>query len=161
MASSVSEPSWRFATSSGRWAYVRFSASSPEFERLALHMSELGEKIGGGDDLLRALLPLARHYFNRGEPLRALALAKRSLRLTEATQDPSLLAEVRAMLGTLAYSCGNLREALSHSEDVAVYIEQTNPSFFIGPFQQRIILPNRARPAHDVAWPSRRGSQTG
>ena len=69
------------------WAsvYASFSGSSPEVERLALRMCELGEKIGRGDELLRGLLPLARLYFNRGEPLRALALAKRCL--TETTQD--------------------------------------------------------------------------
>jgi hypothetical protein len=106
-----------------------------------MHLRELGEKLGGGDELLRAVLPIARHYFNRGDPLRALAAAKRSLQLTEATHDPSLLAEVRIMVGTLAYSCGSLREASSHLEGASVNVEQTNPRFSIGPFRQRIIFP--------------------
>jgi predicted ATPase len=123
------------------WAlvYVTFGASSAEVERVALRMCELGEEIGRGDELVGGLLPLTRLYLNRGEPLRGLALAKRCL--TEATQDPRLLAEVRGVVGTLAFGCGSLREAVSNFEDLAVYVEQTDPKFFIGPFPGRIVRP--------------------
>jgi predicted ATPase len=120
------------------WAYVRFSPSAPELERLALHIYALGEKLGPSDGLVRALLPLARLYFNRGEPLRGLAPATRGLEVAESARDPSLVAESRAILGGLAFSCGRLREAVSHFEALAAYVEQTNPKFMIGPFPAHI-----------------------
>ena len=49
-----------------------------------------------------------------------------------------MLAEVRGVAGTLAFSCGSLREAVSNFEDLAVYVEQTDPKLFIGPFPGRI-----------------------
>jgi tetratricopeptide (TPR) repeat protein len=116
---------------------VRFAPSSPERERIALRMCELGEKIGESDELLRGLQVLAALYFNRGEPLRGLTPGKRCLRVAEATQDPRLLAGVHHTVGVLSLSCGNLREAVSHFEEAGRHIEQTNPEFLMGAFLGR------------------------
>jgi class 3 adenylate cyclase/tetratricopeptide (TPR) repeat protein len=121
--------------------YLRFSPSSPELECIALRMSELGEKIGQSDELLRGLLPLARLYFNRGEPLRGLAPARRCLQLAEVSQDPRLVAEVRFIAGVLALSSGSLREAVSRIENLASDVEQPNLDFFVGPFPARLVPP--------------------
>ena len=120
------------------WAYVRFSPASPELERLAVRIYTLGEKLGHSDELVHGLLSLARLYFNRGEVSRALAPAMRGLEEAESTRDPSLVAEARGIVGSLAYCRGESREAVSHFEAMAAYVEQTNPKFMIGPFPARI-----------------------
>jgi class 3 adenylate cyclase/tetratricopeptide (TPR) repeat protein len=120
------------------WAYVRFSPASPELERLALRIYALGEKLGHSDELVHGLLPLARLYFNRGEVSRALAPAMRGLEVAESTRDPSLVAEARGIVGSLAYCRGKSWEAVSHFEAIAAYVERTNPKFMIGPFPAHI-----------------------
>jgi predicted ATPase len=62
-------------------AFVRFGPSSAERERIAGRMCKLGERIGGGEELLRGLQALASIYFSRGEPLRGLALGRQCVQL--------------------------------------------------------------------------------
>ncbi|MBV8358588.1 MAG: AAA family ATPase, partial [Deltaproteobacteria bacterium] len=122
-------------------AYVRYGGSSPEIERLAQRMIELGEELGPGDELLRGLQALGRLYFSRGEPVRGLVPVRRCMQLAEARQDAQLLAEVRDVMGGLALLSGNLRDAVSQFEDVLHYVEQVNPYFRIGAFIGRVIYP--------------------
>jgi class 3 adenylate cyclase len=115
-------------------ALVGYGSSSPELERAALRMCELGEKIGEGEELLRGLQALARMYFSRAEPLRGLGAGRRCLQLAEVSQDPALLARGHHIVGFLAASCGNLREAIAHFEEAVVTSSERPPRFSWEPF---------------------------
>jgi predicted ATPase len=114
--------------------FATLGPNSPERERVLRRMCELGEKIGGGDSLLHGLQALANLYLNLGESRRGLATAKRAAQVAEATEDPGLLASVHYLVGFLAFSCGNLREAVAHFKDALRHMERTNRNFFVGPY---------------------------
>jgi tetratricopeptide (TPR) repeat protein len=98
-------------------AYVWHGGASQERERPIRRMCELGEKLGERDQLLRGLIALAVHHWVGGELLLGQELAKRNLDLAEATQDPRLLVEAHHYAGMMAFSCGNLRQALTYLDD--------------------------------------------
>ncbi|MBV8453999.1 MAG: tetratricopeptide repeat protein, partial [Deltaproteobacteria bacterium] len=95
-------------------AFVLHGAASQERERAVKRMCELGEKLGERAQLLRGLISLGALHWNRGESLLGYELAERYLDLAETMQDAQLLVEAHYNAGLLAYSCGNLRQALSH-----------------------------------------------
>jgi class 3 adenylate cyclase/tetratricopeptide (TPR) repeat protein len=107
-------------------AHVSHGSASPERERAIRRMCELGESIGEADQLLPGLLFLSQFYFVRGEPRQGLAISKRCLELAEGTQEAWLLTEAHSRHGLLAYSAGNFREAVSHSEQASLYSLRTD-----------------------------------
>jgi predicted ATPase len=109
-------------------AFVRYGGASAERESAVKRMCELGDRLGETDQLLRGLITLCNLYFVRGEPVRGLELARRCIELGGATQDAGLLADAHLVAGILAYSCGNLREAVSNLDDAALHSGRTNRS---------------------------------
>jgi class 3 adenylate cyclase/tetratricopeptide (TPR) repeat protein len=107
-------------------AFAQYGGSSVERERLIRRICELGERIGEVDQLLRGLITLCGLYFSRGEPVRGLEFASRCFELAEATQDEALLTGAYQTAGVLAYSCGNLREAVAHLETAAIHAGRTD-----------------------------------
>ena len=93
--------------------FVVYGANSSERERAVMRMRELGERLGGGQYLLRGLIPLSNMYYTRGEAVRGLELARRSIDLAEASGDPASLLAGLFYTGLLAYSCGKFQESLS------------------------------------------------
>jgi tetratricopeptide (TPR) repeat protein len=79
-------------------------------------MGELGERLGEPDELVGGRIQLCILHFTRGEALRGLEVARRTLELTEGTTDAGLLVDAHLTYGQVAYSCGMLREAASHFE---------------------------------------------
>jgi len=98
-------------------AFVLHGAISPERERAVRRMCELGEKLGGGEHSLRGLIALCNILYNRGESAGGLELARRCIALAEETAQAGLLAVAHEQAGLLAYSCGKLKEAISHMQD--------------------------------------------
>jgi DNA-binding winged helix-turn-helix (wHTH) protein len=107
-------------------AFALFGSSSLERERLIRRMCELGERLGEVDQLLRGLISLSGLYFSRGEPVLGLEFARRCFELADATQDAALLAGAYFTAGVLVYSCGQLREAVSHFEKATVHAGRTD-----------------------------------
>jgi class 3 adenylate cyclase/predicted ATPase len=115
-------------------AFVMHGGASQERERPIKRMCELGEKLGERDQLLRGLIALAVLHFNRGESLLGQELAKRNLDLADTTQDARLLAEAHGYAGTLAFSCGNLQEALLHLDDTMRHASGDRLADKVSPF---------------------------
>jgi tetratricopeptide (TPR) repeat protein len=115
-------------------AHVLYGATSPERERAIRQMCGLGAGIGEADALLRGSLALCQFYFVRGEPVKGIKLAKRSLELAGAAQEAWLLTEAHMRYGLLAYSSGKLREAVSHLEDATLHISRTERKVSPGGF---------------------------
>jgi tetratricopeptide (TPR) repeat protein len=109
-------------------AMVSDGFSSEQRERAIRRMCELGEKIGEGDQLLRALSALSGLYFTQGESARGLELARQCVALSDAAQNDGLLVDARYNAGMLARSCGNFREAVSYLEDGLRQANRTNCS---------------------------------
>ncbi|MBV8359221.1 MAG: AAA family ATPase, partial [Deltaproteobacteria bacterium] len=93
--------------------FVVYGANSSERERAVVRMRELGERLGGGQYLLRGLIPLSNMYFTRGEAVRGLELARRSIDLAEGSGDAASLLAGLFYAGLLANSCGKFQESLS------------------------------------------------
>ena len=110
-------------------ARVSRGLASPEYERVARRMCELGEKIGEDQRLLGGLLALAILYFARGEPARGFELSNRGLKIAELTEDPKLLAAAHGVAGLLANSSGDFARAASHHRSAMRYGRQANLRF--------------------------------
>jgi class 3 adenylate cyclase/predicted ATPase len=138
-------------------AYVMQGGASQERERPIRRMCELGEKLGERDQLLRGLTALASLHFNRGESLLGYDLAKRNLDLAETTQDPRLLVDAHHNAGMLAFSCGNLRQALSHLDDAQRHASgarlDDKVSTFGGSLYKSTFACVRALPLQLLGWP--------
>jgi class 3 adenylate cyclase/tetratricopeptide (TPR) repeat protein len=106
--------------------HTLYGGASAERERVIRRMCEVGEAIGEADQLLRGLLLRCHIYWIRDEPILALELVKRCLKLAEAIQEASLLADAHNRYGLVAYSSGKLREAVSHFEQCTLYSSQTD-----------------------------------
>jgi tetratricopeptide (TPR) repeat protein len=89
-------------------------------------MCELGERIGEKGQLLLGLTELCQLHFVRGEASEGLELATRCLGLAEETLDPESLAVAAQNAAFLAHSCGNLRQAVSHSQDALHYNDRAH-----------------------------------
>ena len=94
-------------------AFVLYGANSSEREHAVTRMRELGERLGGGQYLLRGLIPLSNMYSTRGEAARGLELARRSIDLAQASGDATSLLAGLFYAGLLAFSCGEFQESLS------------------------------------------------
>jgi class 3 adenylate cyclase/predicted ATPase len=101
--------------------FALLGAGSPERERAVRRMCELGERIGEKRQLLLGLTELCHLHFVRGEAREGLELAIRCLRVAEETHEPQTLAVSAHHVALLAHSCGNLRQAVSHSQDALCY----------------------------------------
>jgi class 3 adenylate cyclase/tetratricopeptide (TPR) repeat protein len=99
-----------------RIAFVLYGGASLQREHVIRRMCEVAEKIGGQKQA-ESLMTLANLYFQRGEVSQGMELANRCLGLTDATRDPSLLADVHMTTVLLAYMAGKLRESLAHDEE--------------------------------------------
>jgi predicted ATPase len=98
-------------------AFALLGAGSQERERAVRRMCELGEAIGEKGQLLLGLTELCHLHFVRGEASKGLELATRCLGLAEETRDPESLAVAAHHVALLAHSCGQLRQAVSQSQD--------------------------------------------
>src|SRR5262249_30318221 len=78
-------------------------------------------------------------HFVRGEAREGLELATRCLGLAEETREPEFLAVAAHHVALLAHSCGQLRQAISQSEDALVYAGRAHVSIW-----QIVILFNTA-----------------
>jgi tetratricopeptide (TPR) repeat protein len=101
-------------------AFVLYGASSNQRERAIRRMLELGELLGEPDELVGGRVQLCLLHFTRGEALRGLEVARRTLELIEGTTDAGLLVDAHLIYGQVAYSCGMLRDAASHFETAMV-----------------------------------------
>jgi tetratricopeptide (TPR) repeat protein len=106
--------------------FVVYGGPSPEREHVVRRVCELAEKVDEKEQLLRGLMALCNVYFTREETVEGFELAKRCLRLAEATGNESLLADACYSAGILAASCGRLREAASYFDDAALHVTRTN-----------------------------------
>jgi class 3 adenylate cyclase/tetratricopeptide (TPR) repeat protein len=97
-------------------AFILYGASSPERERAVRRMYELAERIGEGDQLVRALSALSTISYTRGESARGFELTKRCLMLVNEVRDNALLVDLHYNAGMVAWRCGKFREALSYKE---------------------------------------------
>jgi tetratricopeptide (TPR) repeat protein len=113
-------------------AFVLYGGSSPERERAIRRMCELGGEIGETDQSLRGLINLCALYFTRGETVRGLESSGRCLELAGLTEETGLRADAHFSCGSLASSCGNLREAVSNYEDGMRVIDRTSRSISWG-----------------------------
>jgi class 3 adenylate cyclase len=130
-------------------ALVLYGGPSPQREQVIIRMCQLGESIGEVDQLLRGLVSLCSVYFLRGESARGLELARRCLELSKPTADLGLLADVAYMAGSLAFTHGNLREALSHQEAGALHSRGIGTSFGLYGFIRGSSIANvRAQVVH-------------
>jgi class 3 adenylate cyclase/tetratricopeptide (TPR) repeat protein len=107
-------------------AFVLYGGPSPQREHVIRRMCEVGERIGEADLLLPGLITLCGLYFNRGEAIRGLELAKRCLELAEPTGDAGLLGDAHHNVALLANSSGKLREALLHLDDAILHRDRTS-----------------------------------
>jgi class 3 adenylate cyclase/predicted ATPase len=96
-------------------AYALHGGTSHEHERAIRRMCEIGDELGG-DHLLRGQIALTYNFFNKAEHARGLELARHCVDLAEASRDPGLLIDARAVAGLEASFCGNFREAIAHFE---------------------------------------------
>jgi tetratricopeptide (TPR) repeat protein len=102
-------------------AFALRGAGSQERERAVRRMCELGEAIGEKGQLLLGLTELCHLHFVRGEAREGLELATRCLGLAEEARDPEFLALAAHHVALLAHSCGELRQAVSQSQDALRY----------------------------------------
>jgi hypothetical protein len=138
-------------------AYVWHGGASQECERAVRRRCELSEKLGERDQLLRGLIALAILHVNRGESLLAYELAKRNLDRAETTQDARLLVEAHYCAGMLAYSCGDLRQALAHLDDAKRHASgarlDDKVSPLVGILHKGRFASFRALPLQLLGWP--------
>ena len=102
-------------------AFALLGAGSQGRERAVRRICELGEAIGEKGQLLLGLTELCHLHFVRGEAREGLELATRCLGLAGETRDPEFLAVAAHHVALLAHSCGELRQAVSQSEDALLY----------------------------------------
>jgi class 3 adenylate cyclase/tetratricopeptide (TPR) repeat protein len=102
-------------------AFGLLGAGSQERERAVRRICELGETLGEKSQLLLGLTELCHLHFVRGEASEGRELATRCLGLAEETRDPESLAVATQNAALLAHSSGNLREAVSYSQDALRY----------------------------------------
>jgi class 3 adenylate cyclase len=107
-------------------AFALLGVGSQERERAVRRMCQLGEAIGEKGQLLLGLTELCHLHFMRGEASERLELATQCLGLAEETHDPESLAVARRYVALLAHSCGNLRQAVSQSQDAIWYASRAN-----------------------------------
>jgi tetratricopeptide (TPR) repeat protein len=122
-------------------AFVQYGGGSHERERAISRMCELGEKLGEADQLLRGLTMLCNLYFVRGESVRGLEHANRCVELSAVGQHARLLVDAHFVAGALAFSCGKLREAVSHLEGAALLSRRIDHQVSIMGFHYRSLFP--------------------
>ncbi|MBV8358543.1 MAG: AAA family ATPase [Deltaproteobacteria bacterium] len=115
-----------------------YGMSSLETEPVIRRMCELGEKIGGREELLRGLIILSFLYLTRGEANRGLEVARRCVSLADSVQDARLRADAHLRAGLVALSCGKLREVVTHIEDAMRHAAEANPSLSTFGFSLKI-----------------------
>jgi class 3 adenylate cyclase/predicted ATPase len=107
-------------------AFALLGAGSQGRERAVRRICELGEAIGEKGQLLLGLTELCHLHFVRGEAREGLELATRCLGLAEEARDPEFLAVAANHVALLAHSCGQLRQAVSQSQDALRYAGRTH-----------------------------------
>jgi hypothetical protein len=101
-------------------AFVLYGASSSRRESAIRRMGELGERLGEPEELIGGRIQLCLLHFTRGEAVRGLEVARRTLELMEGATDAGSLVDAHLTYGQVAYSCGMLRDAVSHFEIAVV-----------------------------------------
>jgi tetratricopeptide (TPR) repeat protein len=91
-------------------------------------MRELSERSGDPDQVLRGQVALCSFYFLRGQSVRGLELAGQCFKLADSSRDAELIADLYFTAGCLAFSCGNLEQAVSFQEAAAVHADRTSHS---------------------------------
>lgn len=121
--------------------FVAYGANSSERERAVMRMRELGEQLGGGEYLLRGLIPLSNMYYTRGEAVRGLALARRSIDLAQESEDAGSLLAGLFYAGLLAYSCGKFQESLAFLNEAVRHEGRKAPSLSPSGYRYESALP--------------------
>jgi class 3 adenylate cyclase/tetratricopeptide (TPR) repeat protein len=101
-----------------RLAFACYGGASPERERAVRRMCELGNLLGGKEQLLPGLNGLCNLHFVRGEASAGSKLATECLKLAEDTHDPKWLAVARFNSAASAMSSGNLTQAVAHLDEM-------------------------------------------
>jgi len=101
-----------------RLAFICYGGASPERERAVRRMCELGNRLGGKEQLLPGLNGLCNLHFVRGEASEGSKLATGCLKLAEDAHDPKWLAVARFNSAASAMSSGNLTEAVAHLDEM-------------------------------------------
>ena len=114
---------------------VLYGLASEERQRAIERICELAEQLGERATQLRGLINLAALYFPRGEPLRALELARQCLELAEGIEEPEMLAATHLVAGFAAHGCGRLAEATTHYRAAMGHAEHANQGNSVLPME--------------------------
>jgi predicted ATPase len=102
--------------------------NAPELARIYTRARALGQQVGDGQQLFRALLGLRSVYNNRAEFKEAYALGEDLLRLAQRIHDPALLLQTHFAQGVTSFFLGEFPAALRHLEQVmGLYDPQATP----------------------------------
>ena len=107
-------------------AFVLHGASSNQRERAIRRICELGEQLGERHQTIVGQIHLSNLHFTRGEALRGLEVAERTVQLAGSANDAGLLVDAQLSCGCLAYSCGRFREAVVQLEEALSNCSRTN-----------------------------------
>src|SRR5262245_29002636 len=92
--------------------------TAPELERLYTRARDLGQQVGDGQQLFRALLGLRSVYNHRAEFKKAHPIAEDLLRLAQRMHDPALLLQTHFAQGVTSFFLGEFPSTLRHLEQV-------------------------------------------
>jgi predicted ATPase len=92
--------------------------TAPELERIYTRARDLGQQVGDGQQLFRALLGLRSVYNHRADFKKAHELGEDLLRLAQSMHDPALLLQIHFALGVTLFFLGEFPSALIHLRQV-------------------------------------------